>query len=106
MAAPVNNAWGYDNRTTAFRVPVSDAAARRVENRLPSSDANPYLALAASLGCGLPGMLKSVEPEPATDTSANEGSLELPRGLLEAASELEHEQARAEVFSAALIHPT
>ena len=31
MAAPVNNAWGYDNRTTAFRVPVSDAAARRVE---------------------------------------------------------------------------
>jgi glutamine synthetase len=22
MAAPVNNAWGYDNRTTAFRVPT------------------------------------------------------------------------------------
>ncbi len=46
MSAPVNNAWGYDNRTTAFRVPVSDPQARRVENRLPSSDANPYLALA------------------------------------------------------------
>ncbi len=52
MSAPVNNAWGYDNRTTAFRVPVSDPQARRVENRLPSSDANPYLALAASLACG------------------------------------------------------
>jgi glutamine synthetase len=36
MSAPVNNAWGYDNRTTAFRVPVSDAGARRVENRLPA----------------------------------------------------------------------
>ena len=47
MSAPTNNAWGYDNRTTAFRVPTSDASGRRVENRLPSSDANPYLALAA-----------------------------------------------------------
>lgn len=41
MSCPVNNARGYDNRTTAFRVPVSDPQARRVENRLPSSDANP-----------------------------------------------------------------
>ena len=52
MACPVNNAWGYDNRTTAFRVPNSEPVARRVENRLPSSDANSYLALAASLACG------------------------------------------------------
>ena len=51
-SAPVNNKWGYDNRTIAFRVPLSDPAARRVENRIPSSDANPYLALAASLACG------------------------------------------------------
>ena len=103
MAAPVNNAWGYDNRTTAFRVPVSDAAARRVENRLPSSDANPYLALAASLGCGLLGMLESVEPGPAMETSANEGSIDLPRGLLEAVSELESEPALTEVFSTEFI---
>ena len=34
-------------------MPRSDPAARRVENRIPSSDANPYLALAASLACGL-----------------------------------------------------
>ena len=99
MAAPVNNAWGYDNRTTAFRVPVSDAAARRVENRLPSSDANPYLALAASLGCGLLGILNGIEPDPPTEHSANEGTIELPRGLLEAVSELENEPALAEVFS-------
>ena len=57
-SAPVNNKWGYDNRTTAFRVPRSDPSARRVENRIPSSDANPYLALAASLACGLIGMTK------------------------------------------------
>ena len=33
MAAPVNTAWGYDNRTTAFRVPNSDPQSRRVPSR-------------------------------------------------------------------------
>ena len=60
-SAPVNTKWGYDNRTTAFRVPRSDPAARRVENRIPSSDANPYLALAASLACGLIGMTNKMQ---------------------------------------------
>ena len=93
MACPVNNAWGYDNRTTAFRVPTSDPAARRVENRLPSSDANPYLALAASLAAGYLGMVKGIVPDSPTEESANEGSVDLPRGLLEAVSLLEQESA-------------
>lgn len=83
-SAPVNTKWGYDNRTTAFRVPRSDPAARRVENRIPSSDANPYLALAASLACGLIGMLNRIECEAPVGTSVNEDEIELPRGLLEA----------------------
>ena len=37
--APVNTQWGYDNRTCGLRVPPSDAANRRLENRIPSSDA-------------------------------------------------------------------
>ncbi|CAN7215969.1 glutamine synthetase family protein [Rhizobium sp. LjRoot30] len=98
MSCPVNNAWGYDNRTTAFRIPVSDANARRVENRLPSSDANPYLALAASLACGWLGMTKGVEPTAPTEDAANEGSIDLPRGLLEAVSLLEDEPHFEEVF--------
>ncbi|AYC99707.1 glutamine synthetase family protein [Neorhizobium sp. NCHU2750] len=99
MAAPVNTAWGYDNRTTAFRVPVSDPVARRVENRLPSSDANPYLALAASLGCGLLGIMNGIEPTPPTDESANEGAIDLPRDLLNAVSLLEEEPELMKVFS-------
>jgi glutamine synthetase len=83
-SAPVNNKWGYDNRTTAFRVPRSDPNARRVENRIPSSDANPYLALAASLACGLIGMRKKITPEAPVLTTANEDEIDLPRGLLEA----------------------
>lgn len=68
MSAPVNTAWGYDNRTTAFRIPVSDPVARRIENRLPSSDANPYLALAASLGCGYLGIIEGLQATPPTET--------------------------------------
>ncbi|RTM08204.1 MAG: glutamine synthetase [Hyphomicrobiales bacterium] len=83
-SAPVNNKWGYDNRTTAFRVPRSDPAARRVENRIPSSDANPYLALAASLACGLIGMTRKIKAEPPVLTTANADEIDLPRSLLEA----------------------
>jgi glutamine synthetase len=83
-SAPVNAKWGYDNRTTAFRVPRSDPAARRVENRIPSSDANPYLALAASLACGLIGLRNKLKPDAPVITSANEDEIDLPRGLLEA----------------------
>ena len=52
--------WGYDNRTVGLRVPNSSPAARRVENRIPSSDANPYLAIAASLACGYLGMVEGL----------------------------------------------
>ncbi len=44
MAAPINVQWGYDNRTVGFRVPHASPAARRVENRIPGVDCNPYLA--------------------------------------------------------------
>ena len=91
-SAPVNNKWGYDNRTTAFRVPRSDPAARRVEKRIPSSDANPYLALAASLACGLIGLKNKLQPEEPVLTTANEDEIDLPRGLLEAVDLFEADQ--------------
>jgi glutamine synthetase len=83
-SAPVNTKWGYDNRTTAFRVPRSDPAARRVENRIPSSDANPYLALAASLACGLIGLRNAIKPDAPVGRTVNKDDIELPRSLLEA----------------------
>ena len=74
-----------------------------MENRLPSSDANPYLALAASLGCGYLGMIQGLEPSAPSDDTVNEGTIELPRGLLEAVSLLEAEPAFGEVFGAEFI---
>lgn len=97
-SAPVNTKWGYDNRTTAFRVPRSDPAGRRVENRIPSSDANPYLALAGSLACGLIGLKKGIQPEEPVRTTANEDEIDLPRGLLEAVDLFEADDDLREVL--------
>ena len=91
MGCPVNTEWGHDNRTTAFRVPPSGPEGRRVENRLPSSDANPYLAIAASLACGLIGMERRLEPTAPTQETVNEGAVTLPRSLLDALALLERE---------------
>ena len=96
-SAPVNTHWGYDNRTTAFRVPRSDPNARRVENRIPSSDANPYLALAASLACGLIGILGRIEPDVPAGTAVNTDVIDLPRGLLEAVALFEADEALRDI---------
>src|SRR5690606_22198903 len=71
----------------------SDPAGRRVENRIPSSDANPYLAIAASLACGLIGMLNKEHCDAPVGTSANEDEIDLPRGLLEAVELFEGDDA-------------
>ena len=47
---------------TGIRVPDSKPQARRLENRFPGVDANPYLAIAASLACGYLGMKEKIEP--------------------------------------------
>ncbi|MEM9737181.1 MAG: glutamine synthetase family protein, partial [Pseudomonadota bacterium] len=49
LTAPINLDWGHDNRTTGFRAPIAPPAARRIENRVVGADANPYLAIAATL---------------------------------------------------------
>ncbi|HEU4844016.1 MAG TPA: glutamine synthetase family protein [Burkholderiaceae bacterium] len=61
-AAPAAASWGQDDRSVAFRIPVSDAANRRIENRLPGADANPYLLLAAMIAAGLDGMERRLAP--------------------------------------------
>lgn len=61
--APANISWGIDNRTTALRVFSEEPESTRVENRVPGSDANPYLTISASLASGLYGIfLSSLNP--------------------------------------------
>ncbi|WP_177523016.1 glutamine synthetase family protein [Pseudomonas sp. v388] len=75
-ASPNNACWSLDNRAAGLRVPASDPVARRVENRLPGADANPYLAIAASLAAGLYGIEHRIEPD-----AAVQGEIEVPDAL-------------------------
>lgn len=81
-SAPINLEWGADNRTTGIRIPISGPAARRVENRVSGMDANPYLALAASLACGYLGMKNGLKPREAQTGEAYEQPRAMPRSLL------------------------
>ena len=80
-AAPINLEWARDNRTTGIRVPISDARARRVENRLAGMDCNPYLGIAASLACGYLGLTQRSKPGAEFRGDAYDADAELPRGL-------------------------
>ena len=82
--APINVQWGRDNRTVGFRVPYSSPAARRVENRIAGSDANPYVTLAVTLACGYLGIKNQIEPTAETTGAINGLDFELPRSLGEA----------------------
>lgn len=93
-AAPINLAWGRDNRTTGIRVPLSSPKSRRVENRLAGMDCNPYLGIAVSLACGYLGMMQECWPEKQFKGDAYEGEGDIPRvmgdalDLFEGAKEL------------------
>ena len=54
---PLNEVWGFNNRTVAMRVPHSDEKNTRIEHRIAGADANVYLATAAVLA----GMLDGIE---------------------------------------------
>ncbi len=75
-ASPNNACWSEDNRAAGLRIPASSPVARRVENRLPGADANPYLAIAASLAAGLHGIEQRLQPAPAI-----QGEFEVPDHL-------------------------
>ena len=97
-AAPINIQWGTDNRTVGIRSPIATPAARRIENRVIGADANPYVALAATLACGYLGMKNRIEPTPECKGDAYLGAYELPRSLVEALTMLRNETALHEVL--------
>ncbi len=60
--APTAISWGYENRTSAIRIPAGSSSARRIEHRVAGGDVNPYLMLAAILGAALDGIELQIEP--------------------------------------------
>ena len=97
-AAPINIEWGYDNRTVGIRSPISGPEARRVENRVIGSDANPYIAMAMTLACGYLGMKQKLEPTEEMKGDAYGSPFALPRSLGEALDWLRNEPALADIL--------
>lgn len=94
LSAPINLEWGVDNRSVGIRSPRSSPAARRVENRVIGSDANPYLAIAAALACGYLGMIEKTPPRAEVTGDAYETTKrDLPESQLEAVALLEEDEA-------------
>ena len=101
--APVNVHWGHDNRTTGLRVPHSAPAARRVENRLAGADANPYLAMAATLAAGLAGMQARCTPTEPLVGNACDSERQLPGTFDAALAQMRHSAHAAPLLGAAFV---
>ena len=102
MWAPLDATWGVENRTTALRVIPGSEKSQRLEYRLGSADANPYLALAAALSSGIYGIENKLEPFPQVKGNAYEQDqpkeISLPQTLFEAAGRLRTSEAAEEMF--------
>jgi len=99
-AAPINLAWGRDNRTTGLRVPVSEPEATRVENRLAGMDCNPYIGIAASLACGYLGMKEGRVPHDEFTGDAYDTEADIPRTFGEALELFDESDALRAVLGA------
>ena len=103
--APTAVVWGEDNRTCGFRV-IGDGPGRRVENRIPGADVNPYLALAATIAGGLWGIENELPLDPAFTGNAyrSDEVARIPSTLAEAIDGLASSEVAAEAFGPEVHH--
>ena len=103
--APTALVWGDDNRTCGFRV-VGHGSGRRVENRIPGADVNPYLALAAAIAGGLWGIEHEMILEAGFVGNAYQADdvPRIPSTLVEALAELESSELAIEAFGPDVHH--
>lgn len=105
--APTDATWGVDNRTCALRVIPGSAKSQRVEYRVAPADANPYLALAASVGSGLWGIENKIEPTARVTGNAYDQTFpdkqKLSWTLRQAAARLRSSEAAGDLFGQAFV---
>lgn len=99
LFVPVNRAWGYNNRSVAFRVPAGSHSAMRVEHRVSGADANPYLVLAAILAGIHYGIVNEIDPgEPAEGNACDSMDETIPFYLPSALKRLRNSTIIREYF--------
>jgi glutamine synthetase len=92
--APTGIGWGYENRTSAIRIPGGSPKARRIEHRVAGADANPYLLLAVLLAGVLEGLDVKQAPDAPTKGNAYEAGLpQLPADWAAAIAAFEASEA-------------
>jgi glutamine synthetase len=99
--APSTLTWGFDNRTTAVRAIPGNNKSTRIELRVPGSDTNAYLALAAALAAGLYGIKNklSLDIEPTKGNGyQNKTNGVLPNSLKEATEKMANSEIANELF--------
>lgn len=104
--APTKATWGIDNRTVALRVIPGSAKSTRLETRVPGSDVNPYLAIAATVAAGVYGIENKLKLKdaPIVGSAYHESKLpRLPRNLLEATEKLSKSRLARELFGEAFV---
>jgi glutamine synthetase len=103
--APTAVVWGEDNRTCGFRT-VGTGPSRRIENRIPGADVNPYLALAAAIAGGLWGIEHELELGPAFTGNAYQADdvPRIPATLAEAIDHFRSSEVAREAFGADVHH--
>ncbi|KAF5998831.1 glutamine synthetase family protein [Streptomyces sp. WAC00263] len=102
--APTRFAWGYDNRSCAIRV-TGHGTGRHLEVRLPGADANPYLALTATLATIHHGLITEPELPPPTAGDAYQApdALPVPRDLVEALADFDDSKIAQNAFGAPVV---
>lgn len=108
--APVYIAWANRNRSALIRVPMykpGKEAATRMELRCPDPTANPYLAFAVMLGCGLKGIEEGLQVSTPVEDNifhmtegemASRGIDAVPGSLNEAIANFEKSETMKEVL--------
>ncbi len=104
--APTTVTWGIDNRTTALRVIHTSENYTRLETRIPGSDTNPYLAMAAALASGLYGIkhkLPLTVPATVGNGYQDKSNGSLAPNLFDAASLMKDSPIAKELFGEAFV---
>ncbi len=80
--------WGFEDRDACIRIPESDARNLRIEHRLASADANPYLVLAAILSGMEYGLDAGLEPIAPLNDDRGSG-IDFPKDMLSAVAAMQ-----------------
>ena len=90
LFAPVNRHWAHNNRSVAFRIPVGEGNARRIEHRVAGADASPHLVMAAILAAAHHGITHGLTPTaPVSGNVGGERDPALPGDFFSALAALE-----------------